>query len=79
MLFGINLGGGTLPHESRSLAMKSRLTKAYMAKKYGFQSIWSGAGYLNNDFHPMLLLSRAAAEAPGLELGMVALLSLIHI
>lgn len=78
MLFGINLGGGTLPHESRSLAMKSRLTKAYMAKKYGFQSIWSGAGYLNNDFHPMLLLSRAAAEAPGLELGMVALLPLYH-
>ena len=50
----------------------------YMAKKYGFQSIWSGTGYLNNDFHPMLLLSRAAAEAPGLELGMVALLPLYH-
>ena len=35
-------------------------------------------GYLNNDFHPMLLLSRAAAEAPGLELGMVALMPLYH-
>ena len=32
MLFGINLGGGTLPHESRGLAMKSRLTKSYLAK-----------------------------------------------
>ena len=34
------------------------------------------AGYLNNDFHAMLLLARAAAEAPDLELGMVSLLPL---
>lgn len=33
---------------------------------------------MNNDFHAMLLLARAAAEAPGLELGMVALLPLYH-
>ncbi len=78
MKFGLNLGGGNLPHESREEALAGRLEKARLAKKYGFSSLWSGAGYLNNDFHPMLLLSRVAAEAPGLELGMVALLPLYH-
>ena len=78
MLFGINLGGGNLPHESRVKALEGRLEKSRLAKQYGFHSLWSGAGYLNNDFHPMLLLSRVATEAPGLELGMVALLPLYH-
>ena len=78
MKFGLNLGGGNLPHESREEAMEGRLAKSRLAYKYGYASLWSGAGYLNNDFHPMLLLSRAAAEAPGLELGMVALLPLYH-
>ena len=64
MLFGVNLGGGNLPHESRAEALEGRLEKSRLAKRYGFHSLWSGAGYLNNDFHPMLLLSRAAAEAP---------------
>ena len=44
----------------------------------GYHSLWTGAGYLNNDFHAMLLLARAAAEAPDLELGMVSLLPLYH-
>jgi alkanesulfonate monooxygenase SsuD/methylene tetrahydromethanopterin reductase-like flavin-dependent oxidoreductase (luciferase family) len=78
MRFGLNLGGGNLPHESRTEALEGRLEKSRQAKKYGFHSLWSGAGYLNNDFHPMLLLSRVAAEAPGLELGMVGLLPLYH-
>ena len=78
MLFGINLGGGNLSHESRVEALEGRLEKSRLAKRYGFHSLWSGACYLNNDFHPMLLLSRAAAEAPGLELGMVTLLPLYH-
>ncbi|MFQ6027240.1 MAG: LLM class flavin-dependent oxidoreductase [Dehalococcoidia bacterium] len=78
MRFGMNLGGGNLPHESREEALEGRLEKSRRAKKYGFHSLWSGAGYLNNDFHPMLLLSRVAAEAPGLELGMVGLLPLYH-
>jgi len=78
MKFGLNLGGGNLPHESREEALEGRLEKARLAKQYGYNSLWSGAGYLNNDFHPMLLLSRVAAEAPGLELGMVALLPLYH-
>jgi alkanesulfonate monooxygenase SsuD/methylene tetrahydromethanopterin reductase-like flavin-dependent oxidoreductase (luciferase family) len=78
MKFGINLGGGNLPHEAREEALEGRLEKSRMAKKYGYHSLWSGAGYLNNDFHAMLLLARAAAEAPGLELGMVALLPLYH-
>jgi alkanesulfonate monooxygenase SsuD/methylene tetrahydromethanopterin reductase-like flavin-dependent oxidoreductase (luciferase family) len=78
MKFGLNLGGGNLPHESRPESLEGKLEKARLARKYGFNSLWSGAGYLNNDFHPMLLLSRVAAEAPGLELGMVALLPLYH-
>ena len=78
MRFGLNLGGGNLPHESRQEALEGRLEKSRLARRYGFHSLWSGAGYLNNDFHPMLLLSRVAAEAPGLELGMVGLLPLYH-
>ena len=78
MRFGINLGGGNLPEEPREEALAGRLEKARLAKRYGYHSLWSGAGYLNNDFHPMLLLARVAAEAPGLELGMVALLPLYH-
>ena len=78
MKFGLNLGGGNLPHESREESLNGRLEKSRLAKRYGYSSIWSGAGYLNNDFHPMLLLSRVAAEAPGLELGMVGLLPLYH-
>jgi alkanesulfonate monooxygenase SsuD/methylene tetrahydromethanopterin reductase-like flavin-dependent oxidoreductase (luciferase family) len=78
MKFGQNLGGGNLPHESREESLEGRLEKARLARRYGYSSLWSGAGYLNNDFHPMMLLSRVAAEAPGLELGMVALLPLYH-
>jgi alkanesulfonate monooxygenase SsuD/methylene tetrahydromethanopterin reductase-like flavin-dependent oxidoreductase (luciferase family) len=78
MRFGINLGGGNLPHESRQEALEGRLEKSRLAKRYGYHSIWTGAAYLNNDFHAMLLLARVAAEAPGLELGMVALLPLYH-
>ena len=78
MKFGLNLGGGNLPNESREESLYGRLEKSRLAKMYGYSSLWSGAGYLNNDFHPMLLLSRVAAESPGLELGMVALLPLYH-
>jgi alkanesulfonate monooxygenase SsuD/methylene tetrahydromethanopterin reductase-like flavin-dependent oxidoreductase (luciferase family) len=78
MRFGINLGGGNLPHESRQEALAGRLEKSRLAKRYGYHSLWTGAAYLNNDFHAMLLLARVAAEAPGLELGMVALLPLVH-
>jgi alkanesulfonate monooxygenase SsuD/methylene tetrahydromethanopterin reductase-like flavin-dependent oxidoreductase (luciferase family) len=78
MRFGINLGGGNLPRESRQEALEGRLQKSRLAKQYDYHSLWTGAGYLNNDFHPMLLLSRLAAEAPGLELGVVALLPLYH-
>ena len=78
MKFGINLGGGNLPQEPRREALAGRLEKAHLAGSLGYHSLWTGAGYLNNDFHAMLLLARAAAEAPELELGMVALLPLYH-
>jgi alkanesulfonate monooxygenase SsuD/methylene tetrahydromethanopterin reductase-like flavin-dependent oxidoreductase (luciferase family) len=78
MRFGVNLGGGHLPAASRQEALAGQLEKSRLAKQYGYHALWSGAAYLNNDFHAMLLLSRVAAEAPGLELGMVALLPLYH-
>ena len=78
MQFGINLGGGDRKAQSREEGLAARLGKARLAKEMGYHSLWTGAGYLNNDFHPMMLLSRVASEAPGLELGMVALLPLYH-
>ena len=33
MLFGINLGGGNLPHESRAEALEGRLEKSRLAKR----------------------------------------------
>ncbi len=78
MRFGINMGGGNLRGESREEALTGRLDKARLTHRMGYHSLWTGAGYLNNDFHSMMLLARVAAEAPGLELGMVALLPLYH-
>ncbi len=78
MRFGINLGGGDRRDQSREEGLAARLAKARLAKEMGYHSLWTGAGYLNNDFHAMILLARVAAEAPGLELGMVALLPLYH-
>ena len=78
MRFGINMGGGNLRGESREEALTGRLEKARLTHRMGYHSLWTGAGYLNNDFHSMMLLARVAAEAPGLELGMVALLPLYH-
>ncbi len=78
MRFGINLGGGDRRGQYREEGLAARLGKARVAKEMGYHSLWTGAGYLNNDFHPLMLLSRVAAEAPGLELGMVALLPLYH-
>ena len=78
MKFGINLSGGNLPHEPRAEALEGRLAKSRLAAKYGYHSLWTGAAYLNNDFHATLLLARVAAEAPDLELGFVGLLPLNH-
>ena len=78
MHFGINLGGGDRRGQSREDGLEARLAKARLAKEMGYHSLWTGAGYLNNDFHALMLLARVAAEAPGLELGMVALLPLYH-
>ena len=44
MKFGLNLGGGNLPHESREESLNGRLEKSRLAKRYGYSSIWSGAG-----------------------------------
>jgi alkanesulfonate monooxygenase SsuD/methylene tetrahydromethanopterin reductase-like flavin-dependent oxidoreductase (luciferase family) len=49
MRFGINFGGGDLPGEPRQKALDGRLAKARLANQLGYHSLWTGAGYLNND------------------------------
>ena len=78
MRFGIILDGGNLPGESRAQALEDRLGKARLTKEWEYHSLWMGGGFLNNGWHASSLLARAAAEAPGLELGLLALLPLDH-
>jgi len=78
MRFGIILDGGNRPGQSREEAFLERLETARQAKRHGFHSLWVGQGYLNNGWHATALLARVTTEAPGLELGMVALLPLQH-
>ena len=78
MRFGIILDGGNLPGESRTQALEDRLGKARRTRDFGYHSLWMGGGFLNNGWHASSLLARAAAEAQGLELGLLALLPLDH-
>jgi alkanesulfonate monooxygenase SsuD/methylene tetrahydromethanopterin reductase-like flavin-dependent oxidoreductase (luciferase family) len=76
--FGIILDGESSAGQSRQQGLAERLEKARLAKEYGFHSLWVGQGYLNNSWHAATLLARVAAEAPGLELGLVGLMPLQH-
>lgn len=78
MRFGIVLNGGSRPGLSREQELAELLMKARTARDAGLQSLWVGPGYLQHGWHPTVLLARVAAEAPGLELGVVALLPLYH-
>ena len=78
MRFGIYLSGRGGPGQSRGEILADQLEKARLAKSLGFHCLWVGQGYLNSGWHPTVLLARVAAEAPGMELGMVALLPLQH-
>ena len=78
MRFGIFLFGRGGPGQSRELFLADQLEKARLAKSLGFHSLWVGQGYLNNGWNPTVVLARVAAEAPGMELGMVSLLPLQH-
>ena len=78
MRFGLILDGGNQPGRPRQTAFKELLERAARAKQWGFHSLWIGPGYLNDGWHSSVLLARIAAEASGLELGMVALLPLYH-
>jgi alkanesulfonate monooxygenase SsuD/methylene tetrahydromethanopterin reductase-like flavin-dependent oxidoreductase (luciferase family) len=78
MRFGIILNGGSGPELSREQEFAELLMKARAARQAGFQSLWVGPGYLQNGWHPTVLLARVAAEAPGLELGLVGILPLYH-
>lgn len=78
MRFGMILNGGSAPGQARETALAEILEKARMAHRNGFHSLWVGPGYLNQGWHATALLARVAAEAPGMELGLIALLPLHH-
>jgi len=78
MRFGLILDGGNKPGHPRDHAFKEILDRAIMARRCGFHSLWTGPGYLNQGWHPTVLLSRLASEVPGMELGMVGILPLYH-
>jgi alkanesulfonate monooxygenase SsuD/methylene tetrahydromethanopterin reductase-like flavin-dependent oxidoreductase (luciferase family) len=78
MRFGLILDGGNKPGRPRESAFKDLLERAILARRYGFHSLWTGPGYLNQGWHPTVLLSRIAAEVPGMELGTVGILPLYH-
>ena len=78
MRFGIILNGGSGPELSREQEFTELLLKARTARQVGFHSLWVGPGYLQNGWHPTVVLARVAAEAPGLELGLVGILPLYH-
>ena len=68
----------TCPTNRGPRHLKASWKSRGLAARYGYHSLWTGAAYLNNDFHATLLLARVAAEAPDLELGFVGLLPLYH-
>jgi alkanesulfonate monooxygenase SsuD/methylene tetrahydromethanopterin reductase-like flavin-dependent oxidoreductase (luciferase family) len=78
MRFGLILDGGNRPGHPRQTAFEELLERAARAKRWGFHSLWTGPGYLNDGWHSTVMLARIAAEAPGMELGMVAVLPLYH-
>ena len=78
MKFGLILDGGNEPGRSRETVLPEILERAVLARRCGFYSLWIGPGYLNQGWHPTVLLSRLAAEVPGIELGMVGILPLYH-
>lgn len=78
MRFGLILDGGTRPGQPRDTALTELLERAALAQRWGFHSLWTGPGYLNEGWHPTVLLARIAGEVPGVELGMVGLLPLHH-
>jgi alkanesulfonate monooxygenase SsuD/methylene tetrahydromethanopterin reductase-like flavin-dependent oxidoreductase (luciferase family) len=78
MRFGLILDGGNRPGHPRDQAFREILERAILARRCGFHSLWTGPGYLNQGWHPTVLLSRIAAEVPGMELGVVGVLPLYH-
>jgi alkanesulfonate monooxygenase SsuD/methylene tetrahydromethanopterin reductase-like flavin-dependent oxidoreductase (luciferase family) len=78
MRFGLILDGGNKPGHPRDHAFREILERAILARRCGFHSLWTGPGYLNQGWHPTVLLSRIAPEVPGMELGMVGILPLYH-
>jgi alkanesulfonate monooxygenase SsuD/methylene tetrahydromethanopterin reductase-like flavin-dependent oxidoreductase (luciferase family) len=78
MRFGLILDGGNRPGRPRDRAFEDMLGRATLARRLGFHSLWTGPGYLDQGWHPTVLLSRVAAAVPGMELGMVGILPLYH-
>jgi hypothetical protein len=61
-----------LLHTTRVLdtALKELIGRATLAHRWGFHSLWTGPGYLDQGWHPTVLLARVAAE--GLDLAATA-------
>jgi alkanesulfonate monooxygenase SsuD/methylene tetrahydromethanopterin reductase-like flavin-dependent oxidoreductase (luciferase family) len=78
MRFGLILDGGTRRGRARDTAFKELVERATLAHRWGFHSLWTGPGYLDQGWHPTVLLARVAAEVSGTQLGMVSLLPLHH-
>jgi alkanesulfonate monooxygenase SsuD/methylene tetrahydromethanopterin reductase-like flavin-dependent oxidoreductase (luciferase family) len=78
MRFGIILSSDRQDGVSGAQALADQLAKARVAQESGLHSVWAGPGYLHGGWHAALLLARACAEAPHLDVGMISLLPLHH-
>ncbi|MBI2871569.1 MAG: LLM class flavin-dependent oxidoreductase [Chloroflexi bacterium] len=78
MQFGLIVPSSVAPGERPDVAMGETAELVRLAREAGFRSLWAGQGWLVNQWHPTLLLARMAAEAPGLTMGALLLLSMHH-
>ena len=78
MRFGIVLGGDGQSGQAATKVLADQVAKAREAYQQGFHSVWAGPGYLHGGWHAALLLARVSAEVPGMELGIIGLLPLLH-
>src|SRR5262245_65610754 len=81
MKFGIGLSVQHRPEESQARRFQEHLEQVRLAKRVGFDSIWSSQHYLAEPFtyfQPIPTLARVAAEAEGMALGTGVILLPLH-
>jgi alkanesulfonate monooxygenase SsuD/methylene tetrahydromethanopterin reductase-like flavin-dependent oxidoreductase (luciferase family) len=78
MKFGIVYPSTLASAAGRGADLEDLLARVRSAAAMGYSSFWLGGGYLSKAWRPVPTLARAAAEAPGMEFGTVALLPLHH-